>query len=138
MRTLHLGLRVTDLERSLAFYTALGYEVVGEVPGTGLGHLTMLGLPGDEFVSIELVHDPGGPVVRPGTTLSHLVVAVDSMHATVAGLTARGVDVEPPTSPDDSADFLTAWVTDPDGTRIELVQWPPGHPAGMTAADFSG
>ena len=60
------------------------------------------------------------------------------MDATVPGLAARGIDVEPPTSPDGSADFLTAWVTDPDGTRIELVQWPPGHPDGMTAADFSG
>ena len=28
-------------------------------------------------------------------------------------------------------------LTDPDGYRIELVQWPPGHPAGMTAADFA-
>jgi lactoylglutathione lyase len=37
MRTFHLGLRVADLDRSLAFYTAVGYEVVGEVPGTGLG-----------------------------------------------------------------------------------------------------
>lgn len=138
MRTLHVGLRVTDLERSLAFYTALGYEVAGEVPGTGIGHLTMLRLPGDPFVSLELVHDPAGPAVRPGTVLSHLVVGVESMSALVAALPARGVDVEPPTSPDGSADFLTAWVTDPDGTRIELVQWPPGHPDGMTTADLTG
>ncbi|NEM06163.1 VOC family protein [Geodermatophilus normandii] len=138
MRTLHVGLRVTDLERSLAFYRALGYEVVGEVPGTGLGHLTMLELPGDEFVSIELVHDPAQGDVRPGTNLSHLVVTVDSMRTTVTGLTAAGVEVEAPTSPDGSADFLTAWITDPDGNRIELVQWPAGHPEGMTSADFSG
>lgn len=34
MRTLHFGLRVADLERSLAFYSAVGYEVVGSVPET--------------------------------------------------------------------------------------------------------
>jgi lactoylglutathione lyase len=34
MRTLHLGLRVAHVERSLAFYAALGYEVVGSVPAT--------------------------------------------------------------------------------------------------------
>ena len=34
MRTLHFGLRVADLDRSLAFYTAVGYEVVGSVPET--------------------------------------------------------------------------------------------------------
>ena len=53
MRTLHFGLRVADLGRSLAFYTAVGYEVVGSVPQTPLGHLTMLKLPRDEFVTIE-------------------------------------------------------------------------------------
>ncbi len=37
MRTLHFGLRVADLDRSLAFYTAVGYEIVGNVPETGLG-----------------------------------------------------------------------------------------------------
>jgi lactoylglutathione lyase len=137
VRTLHLGLRVADLDRSLAFYTAVGYEVVGSVPETGIGHLTMLKLPGDEFVSIELVHDPGaGPVA--GNRLSHLVVQVGSMDATLAELAARGVDAEEPTSPDGSADFRTTMLTDPDGNRIELVQWPAGHPDGMTAADFAG
>ena len=136
MRTLHLGLRVSDLDRSLAFYTAVGYEVVGRVPGTGLGDLTMLGLPEDEFVTIELVHDPDGAAVATETRLSHLVIQVGSMDATLADLAARGIDAETPTSPDGSDDFWTTWIVDPDGNRIELVQWPAGHPAGMTAADF--
>ncbi len=72
MRTLHLGLRVIDLDGSLAFYTKVGYEVVGQVPETDLGHLTMLKLPGDEFVAIELVHDPNGAPVDTDTRLSHL------------------------------------------------------------------
>lgn len=137
MRTLHFGLRVADLERSLAFYTAVGYEVVGSVPETEFGSLTMLKLPGDEFVTIELVHDParGGADVGPG--LNHLVIKVESMDDTVAELAARGVDVEPPASPDGSDDFFTAWVTDPDGNRIELVQWPAGHADGMSVADWS-
>ena len=42
----------------------------------------------------------------------------------------------PPGSPDGSEEFWTAWITDPDGNRIELVQWPPGHPDGITAADL--
>ncbi len=135
MRTLHIGLRVADLERSLAFYTKLGYEVLGSVPETEFGSLTMLKLPGDEFVTVELVHDPRGGVVGPGG-LNHLVIQVESMHATVADLSARGVRVEAPGSPDGSEDFWTAWVTDPDGYRIELVQWPAGHPEGMTKADL--
>jgi lactoylglutathione lyase len=135
MRTLHVGLRVGDLERSLAFYTALGYEVVGKVPATKFGSLTMLKLPGDEFVTLELVHDPDRAVGGPGG-LNHLVIQVESMAATVDRLTARGIEVEPPGSPDGSDDFWTAWITDPDGYRLELVQWPAGHPQGMTQADF--
>jgi len=58
MRTLHVGLRVSDLDRSLAFYTAVGYTVAGTVEDTAFGSLTMLRLPGDHFVTIELVYDP--------------------------------------------------------------------------------
>lgn len=135
MRTLHVGLRVSDLDRSLAFWTALGYEVVGAVPETPLGRLTMLKLPDDPFVAVELVHDPAGAAAAPGG-LSHVVVRVASMADTVRALAARGIRAEPPSSPDGSEDFATSWVTDPDGYRIELVQWPAGHPEGMTADDF--
>jgi len=136
MRTLHFGLRVADLERSLAFYTAVGYEVVGSVPETPLGHLTMLKLPGDEFVTIELVHDPAQGEVNADTGLSHFVIKVESLDATISQLAARGIGAETPVSPDGSDDFRTTWVIDPDGNRIELVQWPAGHADGITAADW--
>ena len=131
---LHLGLRVTDLGRSLAFYTAVGYAEVGRVPETPFGRLTMLQLPGDPFVSLELVHDPARPVTDTGA-VNHLVIQVDDLPATVADLASRNITAEPPTDHDDG--MWTSWLTDPDGYRIELVQWPPGHPAGMTAADFA-
>jgi catechol 2,3-dioxygenase-like lactoylglutathione lyase family enzyme len=133
MRMLHLGLRVTDLDRSLAFYTALGYAELGRVPETEFGSLTVLQLPDDPFVSLELVHDPARPVTDIGA-VNHLVVQVDDLNATIADLATRGVTAEPLTEP--GPGFRTAWLTDPDGYRIELVQWPPGHPAGMTAADL--
>lgn len=137
LRTLHVGLRVADLERSIAFYTTLGYEVLGEVPVTELGRLTMLKLPDDEFVSPELVHDPQAARLDLGR-LSHLVINVEAAHETVVRLADQGVVTEAPRSPDDSEDFWTAWVTDPDRLRIELVQWPKGHPAGMTRSDLTG
>jgi len=136
MRTLHLGLRVADLSRSLAFYTAVGYKIIGEVPDTDLGRLTMIKLPEDEFVTIELVHEPDGPTVG-GNRLSHLVIQVESMDATLSELADRGIEAEAPTSPDGSEDFWTTWIVDPDGNRIELVQWPAGHTDGMTSADFA-
>src|SRR3954470_5143399 len=133
MRTLHLGLRVADPDRAVDFYTAVGYEVVGRVPETPSGQLTMLKLPADDVVSVELVFDPTDGGGGGGTAFSHLVVQVESMKATVTALRAKGIEVAEPASPDGSADFLTAWITDPDGNRIELVQWPPGHPDGLTA-----
>jgi lactoylglutathione lyase len=136
MRTLHFGLRVADRERSLAFYAGLGYEVIGSVPGTSMGDLTMIKLPGDAFVTIELVS--GSSVSPPSRRdgLSHVVIKVESMDGVLAELAAAGITPdEPPGSPDGSDEFRTAWITDPDGNRIELVQWPPGHPDGITAAD---
>jgi lactoylglutathione lyase len=111
MRTLHFGLRVADLERSLTFCTAVGYEVVGSVSESAFGHLTMLKLPDDDFVTVELVHDPTRGEVALGTGLSHFVIKVESSDATI---------------------------TDPDGNRIELVQWPAGHADGMNAEDWAG
>jgi lactoylglutathione lyase len=137
MRTLHFGLHVADLDRSLAFYSAVGYEIVGNVPETALGHLTMLKLPGDEFVTIELVHNPNEAEANGGSRLSHFVIHVESMDVALTELAARGIDAEAPTSPDGSADFRTTWIVDPDGNRIELVQWPTGHADGMSAADWA-
>jgi catechol 2,3-dioxygenase-like lactoylglutathione lyase family enzyme len=134
MRMLQLGLRVTDLERSLAFYRALGYDKVGAVAETAFGSLTMLQLPDDPFVSLELVHDPARPV-EDIHAVNHLVVQVDDLDGVIADLATGGLEAETPSEP--GPGIRTSWLTDPDGYRIELVQWPPGHAAGMTAADFS-
>jgi lactoylglutathione lyase len=135
MRTLHLGLRVSDIGKSLTFYEAIGYEVIGNVPETSHGSLSMLKLPGDEFVTIELVSDPEREV-RRGDNLNHIVIQVESLDATRAEFAARGVEVGEPQLPGGEEGPRTSWITDPDGNRIELVQWPAGHAAGMSADDF--
>lgn len=137
MRTLHVGLRVSDFERSLAFYTAVGYMVLGTVEGTAFGRLTMLRLPGDDFVTIELVHDPARGKVDLGTGINHLVIQVESLDATLADLAVKGIPAEPPGLPGSAEAPRTSWLTDPDGYRIELVQWQAGHADGMTEADFA-
>ncbi|HEY3610487.1 MAG TPA: VOC family protein [Pseudonocardiaceae bacterium] len=137
MRTLHVGLRVSDLQRSLAFYTAVGYTVVGTVEGTAFGSLTMLRLPGDGFVTIELVHDPAKGKVDLGTGMNHLVIQVESLDAALADLAVKGITAESPALPGGADGPRTCWITDPDGYRIELVQWPAGHADGMTEADFA-
>lgn len=138
MRTLHPAFRVSDAAVSVAFYAALGYGVVGTVRGTALGDLTLLRLGGDEFVSLELVEAGGTPTVRGDAGFSHLAVQVDVLQDTIAGLRAAGFEAGPIQHPGGLDGPKTSWVSDPDGYRIELTEWPEGHPLGITEADLRG
>ena len=133
MRTLHTAYRVSHLSRSLAFYTDLGFLEVGRVsPRTDL-LLVMLRLPDDEVVTLELTHEPGRPL-EVGDGFSHIVVQVEDLQATVLGLKANGIEPEP-IEVHGTDGPRTAFLTDPDGYRIELVQWPLGHANGITEID---
>ena len=136
METLHVAYRVTDLGASLEFYEALGYAELGRVDIGDGATLTMLKFPREEVVTLELVHRPADGPVEVGTGFSHLVVQVDDLAATIAALAEAGLAPTPAESPGGPDGPRTSWLTDPDGYRIELVQWPPGHPSGITAADF--
>jgi lactoylglutathione lyase len=136
MRTLHPAYRVANLAASLAFYTAVGYRQVGNVEIGDGGSLTMLKLPDDEVVTLELVHRALGGPVEVGSGFSHLAVQVDNLSTTIDALLDAGLRPGPVQRPGGPDGPQTAWLTDPDGYRIELVQWPPGHAYGMTAADF--
>ena len=136
MKTLHPACRVTDLAASLTFYGALGYVQVGRV-GLGDGaSLTMLKFPGEERVTLELVYRPTDGPVEVGTGFSHLAVQVENLGATLQSLARAGLSPDPVERPGGPDGPQTSWLTDPDGYRIELVQWPPGHADGITEADF--
>ncbi len=137
MRTLHSAYRVTDLAASLDFYTTLGYGQVGRVDIGDGASLTMLKFPGDELVTLELVNRPADGAVDIGNGFSHLAVQVDNLSATVEALSQKGLTPGPVELPGGPNGPQTSWLADPDGYRIELVQWPPGHADGITAADFS-
>jgi lactoylglutathione lyase len=136
MKTLHTAYRVTDLAASLAFYNALGYGEVGGIDIGGGTTLTVLKFPSEDVATLELVHRPADGPVEIGTGLSHLAVQVDDLAATIAALSEAGLTPSPVECPGGPDGPQTSWLTDPDGYRIELVQWPPGHPPGITAADF--
>jgi lactoylglutathione lyase len=90
--------------------------------------------------SLELVHRPGGGRVDVGNDVDHLAIQVDTLAATLERLTGAGLEPGPaqhPGGPRDPRGPKTSWLTDPDGYRIELVEWPPGHADGISAADFS-
>ncbi|WP_432935609.1 VOC family protein [Kribbella sp. CA-253562] len=126
MKTILFAYRVSDLERSLAFYRALGYTELGTVPFEDGSSLVWLKLPDEQSVSLELVHRPAdGPVEIGG--FEHLAIDVGTLSTTLDRLTAAGLEPGPPEFPAGSDGPKTAWLIDPDGYRIELVEWPPGH-----------
>jgi lactoylglutathione lyase len=135
VKTLFPALLVSNLDASLVFYGHLGYEVVGQVEVDAQTQLRMLALPGEGEVSLELVHRATDGAVIPGG-LDHIAVQVDDLQTIRGELVAAGLrpgEVALPGGPDGPK---TVEVADPDGHRLELVQWPAGHPAGMTRDDF--
>lgn len=137
MKTLFPSYRVSDMDRSLEFYSRLGYQCLGTVALDDGARLAMLLFPEEPAVSLELVHRPVGGPVRPGG-FDHLAVQVDDLAATLERLTRNGLRPGPLEWPAGEDGPRTAILDDPDGYRIELVQWPPGHLDGITAADFPG
>jgi lactoylglutathione lyase len=136
VKTLHTAYRVTDLAAALRFYRALGYQQIGRVSFDEGASLTMLKFPGEPVVTLELVHRPADGPVQVGTGFSHLVVQVSEL-AAIETLSRAGLAPEPEQRPGGPDGPRTSWLTDPDGYRIELVQWPPGHPDGISPADFA-
>ncbi|MFG2793822.1 VOC family protein [Streptomyces sp. NPDC048419] len=137
MKTLFVSYRVTDLDRSLGFYTALGYAELGRVEAGAGARLVILKFPDEPAASLELVHRPGDGRVDVGSGFDHLAIQVDRLATTLETLTEAGLEPEPVQYPGGPDGPKTSWLTDPDGYRIELVEWSSGHPDNITAADFS-
>jgi lactoylglutathione lyase len=137
MKTLFPALRVRDLDRSVAFYQVLGYQEFGRSNfGDGL-ILSWLGLDDDgEAVALELSVDPSFPTPEVGTGFSHLAIQVDDLTRFAQEVSTKGIaigEIDYPAGPDGPK---TVFLFDPDGYRLELVEWPDGHPADLVRADF--
>lgn len=127
MKTVLFALRVSDLERSLAFYITVGYVNLGTVPFDDGSSLVWLRLPAEKSVSLELVHRPADGPVEVGS-FQHFAIEVDSLAETLDRLTAAGLQPGEPELPGGADGPKTSWLIDPDGYRIELVEWPPSGP----------
>lgn len=124
----HAAYGVSDLDRSLAFYCGgLGlreaFRLYNDRGETWIVYIQVQGL---DF--IELFPDPR---VRGGAPAEHayrhLCLMVDDMDATLADLSARGVTADGPKRQGKDHNWQ-AWLTDPDGNRIELMQIMPESP----------
>ena len=127
MKTILFALRVSDLERSLAFYKSIGYVDLGTVPFEDGSSLIWLRLPDESSVSLELVHRPTDGLVEI-RGFEHFAIEVASLTETIDRLAKAGLQPGEPELPGGPDGPKTSWVVDPDGYRIELVEWPPSGP----------
>jgi lactoylglutathione lyase len=137
MKTLHTAYRVRHLERSLEFYEKIGFREIGRVTIEDGSILVMLNLDGDgDVVTLELVSNNAIGAVEIGNGFSHIAVQVGDIESTLAEFDRAGISYDGPHLPGGEDGPKTCFVHDPDGYRIELVQWPAGHSDSMTRADF--
>ena len=127
MQTILFAYRVSDLDRSLAFYRTVGYSELGTVPLDDGSSLVWLKLTGEKSVPLELVHRPADGKVEIGG-FEHVAIAVDSLRDTINRLSEAGLEPGAEEFPAGPEGPKTSWLTDPDGYRIELVEWPAGGP----------
>ncbi len=124
-RYLHTMLRVGDLERSVAFYTRMfGMKELRrrDVPD-GKYTLVFLGY-GDEAHNtvLELTYNYGVDKYEQGTAFGHLAVGVPDVYATCEQLRKSGAKITREPGPVKFGTTVIAFVEDPDGYKIELVQ----------------
>src|SRR5258708_7208831 len=117
-------IRVTDPDRSRAFYEALGMEFRREFPIVRDGHHEgtnyFMGFP-DQEEELELTWNTDGRTYELGSAYGHVAVGVDDLESTLASLGEQGIEPErPPYQVRDGGSFL-AFVRDPDGYRVELI-----------------
>ncbi|MEJ7787190.1 MAG: VOC family protein, partial [Solirubrobacteraceae bacterium] len=95
MALIHTCYRIGDIDRSVSFYEALGFEEVGRMPIRDEAINVFMGLPGDG-PRLELTYNHGVDSYEMGTGYNHIAVTVDDMNATLERLAGEGIEPEKP------------------------------------------
>jgi len=125
MRVLHTMLRVGNLERSIGFYTGvLGMRLLRQHDyPDGKFTLAFVGYgPESEQAAIELTYNYGIDRYDQGSGFGHIALEVDAAAAACAEIRQRGGKVVREAGPMKHGTTIIAFVEDPDGYRIELIQ----------------
>lgn len=129
MRVLHTMIRVGNLERSLKFYTeVLGMQLLRrkDYPD-GRFTLAFVGYgPESEQAVIELTHNWDTEKYELGNGFGHIALAVEDAYAACEQIKRRGGKVVREAGPMKHGTTVIAFVEDPDGYKIELIQRPRG------------
>lgn len=125
MRILHTMLRVGDLERSIRFYSeVLGMKLLSrkDYP-EGKFTLAFLGYGANpDHAEIELTYNWGVDAYEMGTAFGHIALGVDDIYAVCDQIRAAGGTIARPPGPMKHGTTVIAFVVDPDGYKVELIE----------------
>jgi lactoylglutathione lyase len=121
MKFVHTNMRVRDIDASLGFYVALGFERRGRLQFDGAYNI-YLGLPGDGDTLELTVNEGREEPYDLGDGYGHIALSVEDLDGLLERLAAEGIEPEkPPYAPGGREEFRICFVQDPDGYRIELI-----------------
>jgi len=125
MRLLHTMLRVGDLQRAIDFYTkVLGMTLlrVSENPSQHYTNAFVGYGRNPEHAELELTYNHGVGSYDIGTAYGHIAIGVPDVAAACAAIKASGGNVTREPGPVKGGTTVIAFVTDPDGYKIELIE----------------
>jgi lactoylglutathione lyase len=125
MRILHTMLRVGDLQRSIDFYTkVLGMQLLRTTERPEQKYsLAFVGYgTNPEHAEIELTYNWGVDKYELGTAYGHIAIGVPDAYAACDKIRAAGGNITREPGPVKGGNTVIAFVTDPDGYKIELIQ----------------
>ncbi|MCB1999956.1 MAG: lactoylglutathione lyase [Burkholderiaceae bacterium] len=125
MRILHTMLRVGDLQRSIDFYTkVLGMQLLRTSENKEYQYtLAFVGYGSNpDHAELELTYNHGVDKYEMGTAYGHIALQVDDAHAACERIKAAGGNVTREAGPVKGGTTVIAFVTDPDGYKVELIQ----------------
>ena len=123
MALIHTCYRITDIDRSVAFYKALGFEEIGRIPIRDEAINVFMNIPGDgDMPRLELTYNFGVDSYEIGTGYGHIAITTPELDARLAELAQQGIEPEKPPYTVREGGSRLCFVLDPDGYRIELLE----------------
>jgi lactoylglutathione lyase len=123
MALIHTCYRITDIDKSIAFYEALGFKEVGRIPIRDEAVNVFMNQPGDgEAPRLELTCNFGVDSYDIGTGYGHIAITSPDLDATLAQLAGQGIEPEKPPYSVREGGSRIVFVRDPDQYRIEIIE----------------
>ncbi|CDG81122.1 lactoylglutathione lyase [Janthinobacterium agaricidamnosum] len=125
MRILHTMLRVGDLQRSIDFYTAvLGMKLLRTSDNPEYEYtLAFVGYGSNpDHAELELTYNYGKHSYDMGTAYGHIAISADDIYKACEAVKANGGNVTREPGPVKGGNTVIAFITDPDGYKIELIE----------------